>query len=193
MCSQGFDVLGKLAQMLRYTTDSQLRRFLTKELRNAGDIHTINTQALQLSETLDSLYPCESFQEALKAGRRWDTNCFTSATLSLRLPLFRHVCCYFILSVVLSQVLHGLFILFNHKHQFDSLWIWSHFRTGSARFPSSDIFQVSKYCGEVGVVSPDTKLSQWYCHYMLDWLSHWLPCSDDIIIERVLHDRGMIF
>ncbi|XP_067933380.1 spatacsin-like [Watersipora subatra] len=56
------------------------------------------------------------------------------------------------------------------------------------RLPNADIFAVAKFCGEVGVVSQDITESCWYSHYMQDWLQHWMPYKEDILIERCFND-----
>lgn len=65
-----------------------------------------------------------------------------------------------------------------------------YFREGGENFPLSDVFGVSKHCGEIGVVSPRSQKSVWYSHYKLEWLSHWLPHKEDIMIERAVLDMG---
>ena len=65
-----------------------------------------------------------------------------------------------------------------------------YFSGGYSNFPTSDVFGLTKLCGEVGVVSPDADKSRWYSHYMLDWINYWIPHKHDMYIDRIIHDKG---
>ena len=65
-----------------------------------------------------------------------------------------------------------------------------YFSGGYTNFPTSDVFGLTKLCGEVGVVSPEADKSRWYSHYMLDWINYWIPHNHDIYIDRIINDKG---
>ena len=63
-------MFSKLSQIAMYTTDCKLREYLVEQLKLEGEFSEAEQEAIKLSEDVDRLYPCQSFQEAMSIRLR---------------------------------------------------------------------------------------------------------------------------